>query len=47
MISADDLPSGFDDEEQSTFIERLGAGTDKLLAEFFCRWGTGMRVLFW
>lgn len=42
VISADDLPSGFDDEEQSTFIEKLGAGTDKLLAEFFCWWGTGM-----
>lgn len=41
VISADDLPSGFDDEQQSTFIERLGAGTDKLLAEFFCWWGTG------
>lgn len=41
VISADDLPSGFDEEQESTFIERLGAGTDKLLAEFFCWWGTG------
>lgn len=45
VISADDLPSVFDDEQQSTFIERLGAGTDKLLAEFFCWWGTGMKML--
>ncbi|XP_043798888.1 NPC intracellular cholesterol transporter 1 isoform X6 [Apis laboriosa] len=43
----DDLPSGFDDEEQSTFIERLGAGTDKLLAEFFCRWGTACASRPW
>ncbi|XP_006621496.1 NPC intracellular cholesterol transporter 1 isoform X3 [Apis dorsata] len=47
VISADDLPSGFDDEEQSTFIERLGAGTDKLLAEFFCRWGTACASRPW
>ncbi|XP_067212878.1 NPC intracellular cholesterol transporter 1 isoform X4 [Linepithema humile] len=39
VISTDDLPSGFD-EEQSTFIEKLGAGTDKFLQEFFCKWGT-------
>ncbi|XP_015181886.1 PREDICTED: Niemann-Pick C1 protein isoform X2 [Polistes dominula] len=39
VISADDLPNGFEDT-QSTFIERLGAGTDKLLQEFFCWWGT-------
>ncbi|XP_033357114.1 NPC intracellular cholesterol transporter 1 isoform X6 [Bombus vosnesenskii] len=43
----DDLPSGFDDEEQSTFIERLGAGTDKLLAEFFCWWGTACASRPW
>lgn len=40
VISADELPTGFEDI-QSTFIERLGAGTDKLLQEFFCWWGTG------
>lgn len=40
VISADDLPSTFEDE-QSTFLERLGAGTDKFLQEFFCSWGTG------
>lgn len=40
VISADELPTGFEDT-QSTFIERLGAGTDKLLQEFFCWWGTG------
>ncbi|EFN76828.1 NPC intracellular cholesterol transporter 1 isoform X4 [Harpegnathos saltator] len=39
VISTDDIPSGFD-EERSTFIEKLGAGTDKLLQEFFCKWGT-------
>lgn len=39
VISTDELPSGFD-EEQSTFIEKLGAGTDKFLQEFFCKWGT-------
>ncbi|KAK2584243.1 hypothetical protein KPH14_006655 [Odynerus spinipes] len=39
VISADELPGGFE-EEQSTFIEKLGAGTDKLLQEFFCWWGT-------
>ncbi|KAL2715871.1 NPC intracellular cholesterol transporter 1 isoform X2 [Vespula squamosa] len=39
VISADELPTGFEDT-QSTFIERLGAGTDKLLQEFFCWWGT-------
>lgn len=38
VISTDELPSGF--EEQSTFIEKLGAGTDKFLQEFFCKWGT-------
>ncbi|XP_033197934.1 Niemann-Pick type C-1a isoform X5 [Bombus vancouverensis nearcticus] len=47
VISADDLPSGFDDEEQSTFIEKLGAGTDKLLAEFFCWWGTACASRPW
>ncbi|KOC62540.1 Niemann-Pick C1 protein [Habropoda laboriosa] len=47
VISADDLPSGFDDEPQSTFIERLGAGTDKLLAEFFCWWGTACAARPW
>ncbi|XP_017762316.1 PREDICTED: Niemann-Pick C1 protein isoform X5 [Eufriesea mexicana] len=47
VISADDLPSGFDDEEQSTFIERLGAGTDKLLAKFFCWWGTACASRPW
>ncbi|XP_015437411.1 PREDICTED: Niemann-Pick C1 protein isoform X1 [Dufourea novaeangliae] len=47
VISADDLPSGFDEEEQSTFIERLGAGTDKLLAEFFCSWGTACASRPW
>nr|XP_031835658.1 NPC intracellular cholesterol transporter 1 isoform X4 [Nomia melanderi] len=47
VISADDLPSGFDDEQQSTFIERLGAGTDKLLAEFFCWWGTACASQPW
>ncbi|XP_011704595.1 PREDICTED: Niemann-Pick C1 protein isoform X2 [Wasmannia auropunctata] len=40
VISSDELPSGFDDQEQSTFIEKLGAGTDKFLQEFFCKWGT-------
>ncbi|XP_068988760.1 NPC intracellular cholesterol transporter 1 isoform X3 [Bombus flavifrons] len=44
---SNDLPSGFDDEEQSTFIERLGAGTDKLLAEFFCWWGTACASRPW
>ncbi|KAH0955249.1 hypothetical protein HN011_012453 [Eciton burchellii] len=39
VISTDDLPAGFD-REQSTFIEKLGAGTDKFLQEFFCKWGT-------
>ncbi|XP_076291604.1 Niemann-Pick type C-1a isoform X6 [Lasioglossum baleicum] len=43
----DDLPSGFDDEQQSTFIEKLGAGTDKLLAEFFCWWGTACASRPW
>lgn len=46
VISADELPSGFDEEQQSTFIERLGASTDKLLAEFFCWWGTGTITSF-
>ncbi|XP_029162853.1 NPC intracellular cholesterol transporter 1 isoform X4 [Nylanderia fulva] len=40
VISSDELPSGFDQEEQSTFIEKLGANTDKFLQEFFCKWGT-------
>ena len=40
VISSDELPAGFD-QEQSTFIEKLGAGTDKFLQEFFCKWGTG------
>lgn len=40
VISTDEIPSGFD-QEQSTFIEKLGAGTDKFLQEFFCKWGTG------
>ncbi|XP_053981855.1 NPC intracellular cholesterol transporter 1 isoform X2 [Hylaeus volcanicus] len=44
---SNDLPSGFDDEQRSTFIERLGAGTDKLLAEFFCWWGTGCASRPW
>ncbi|XP_076647922.1 Niemann-Pick type C-1a isoform X2 [Halictus rubicundus] len=44
---SNDLPSGFDDEQQSTFIERLGAGTDKLLAEFFCWWGTACASRPW
>ncbi|XP_011329204.1 NPC intracellular cholesterol transporter 1 isoform X4 [Ooceraea biroi] len=39
VISSDDLPTEFD-REQSTFIEKLGAGTDKFLQEFFCKWGT-------
>ncbi|CAD6208835.1 GSCOCG00010663001-RA-CDS [Cotesia congregata] len=39
VVSADDLPGGFEDE-QSTVIERLGANTDKFLQEFFCFWGT-------
>ncbi|XP_074113620.1 Niemann-Pick type C-1a isoform X4 [Cotesia typhae] len=39
VVSADDLPGGFEDE-QSTVIERLGANTDKFLQEFFCSWGT-------
>ncbi|XP_044592078.1 NPC intracellular cholesterol transporter 1 isoform X2 [Cotesia glomerata] len=39
VVSADDLPGGFE-EEQSTVIERLGANTDKFLQEFFCSWGT-------
>ncbi|XP_029677101.1 NPC intracellular cholesterol transporter 1 isoform X4 [Formica exsecta] len=39
VISTDEIPSGFD-QEQSTFIEKLGAGTDKFLQEFFCKWGT-------
>ncbi|XP_076243132.1 Niemann-Pick type C-1a isoform X2 [Calliopsis andreniformis] len=47
VISADDLPSGFDEEQHSTFIERLGAGTDKLLAEFFCWWGTACASRPW
>ncbi|XP_076168069.1 Niemann-Pick type C-1a isoform X2 [Ptiloglossa arizonensis] len=44
---SNDLPSVFDDEQQSTFIERLGAGTDKLLAEFFCWWGTACASRPW
>nr|XP_033342938.1 NPC intracellular cholesterol transporter 1 isoform X2 [Megalopta genalis] len=44
---SNDLPSGFDDEQRSTFIERLGAGTDKLLAEFFCWWGTACASRPW
>ncbi|XP_043265268.1 NPC intracellular cholesterol transporter 1 isoform X2 [Colletes gigas] len=44
---SNDLPSGFDDEQQSTFIERLGAGTDKLLGEFFCWWGTACASRPW
>ncbi|XP_012153839.1 Niemann-Pick type C-1a isoform X5 [Megachile rotundata] len=47
VISADDLPSGFDEEQPSTFIERLGANTDKLLAEFFCWWGTACASRPW
>ncbi|XP_012153850.1 Niemann-Pick type C-1a isoform X6 [Megachile rotundata] len=43
----DDLPSGFDEEQPSTFIERLGANTDKLLAEFFCWWGTACASRPW
>ncbi|XP_058807080.1 NPC intracellular cholesterol transporter 1 isoform X2 [Phymastichus coffea] len=39
VISADDLPSILRDET-STFLERLGANTDKFLQKFFCRWGT-------
>ncbi|XP_020285882.1 Niemann-Pick C1 protein isoform X2 [Pseudomyrmex gracilis] len=39
IISNEDLPTDFD-QEQSTFIEKLGAGTDKVLQEFFCKWGT-------
>ncbi|XP_077267698.1 Niemann-Pick type C-1a isoform X2 [Temnothorax americanus] len=39
VISSDELPAEFD-EEQSTFIEKLGANTDKFLQEFFCKWGT-------
>lgn len=45
VISTDELPSGFD-EERSTFIEKLGAGTDKFLQEFFCKWGTGKRKYY-
>ncbi|XP_031783378.1 NPC intracellular cholesterol transporter 1 isoform X3 [Nasonia vitripennis] len=40
VISADDLPSSLQEEESSTFLERLGANTDKFLQKFFCRWGT-------
>nr|XP_034176148.1 NPC intracellular cholesterol transporter 1 isoform X4 [Osmia lignaria] len=47
VISADELPIGFDEEQQSTFIERLGASTDKLLAEFFCWWGTACASRPW
>ncbi|XP_043485324.1 NPC intracellular cholesterol transporter 1 isoform X2 [Leptopilina heterotoma] len=46
VISADDLPSTFEDE-QSTFLERLGAGTDKFLQEFFCSWGTACASRPW
>ncbi|XP_066601726.1 NPC intracellular cholesterol transporter 1 isoform X2 [Prorops nasuta] len=46
VISADDLPNDFE-EDQSTFIERLGANTDKLLQEFFCRWGTACASRPW
>ncbi|XP_015113278.1 NPC intracellular cholesterol transporter 1 isoform X2 [Diachasma alloeum] len=38
VTSADDLPSGLQ-EEESTVIEKLGANTDKFLQEFFCAWG--------
>ncbi|XP_063990159.1 NPC intracellular cholesterol transporter 1 isoform X1 [Diachasmimorpha longicaudata] len=38
VTSADDLPSGLQ-EEESTMIEKLGANTDKFLQEFFCAWG--------
>ncbi|KAL7293860.1 hypothetical protein TKK_0012914 [Trichogramma kaykai] len=39
VISADDLPTSLREEESSTFIERLGANTDKYLQKIFCRWG--------
>ncbi|XP_046748991.1 NPC intracellular cholesterol transporter 1 isoform X2 [Diprion similis] len=39
VISTDDLANIFKDD-QSSFIERLGAGTDKFLQDFFCYWGT-------
>ncbi|XP_017879990.1 NPC intracellular cholesterol transporter 1 isoform X1 [Ceratina calcarata] len=47
VISADDLPGGLDEEEQSTFIEKLGANTDKLLVEFFRWWGTACASRPW
>lgn len=38
-ISAEDLPKTFEDEK-SSFIERLGARTDRILQDFFCALGT-------
>ncbi|XP_043267009.1 NPC intracellular cholesterol transporter 1 isoform X2 [Venturia canescens] len=46
VISADDLPNGLHDDE-STFIERLGANTDKVLQQFFCWWGTACAQRPW
>ncbi|XP_046427089.1 NPC intracellular cholesterol transporter 1 isoform X2 [Neodiprion virginianus] len=39
VVSTDDLANIFKDG-QSSFIERLGAGTDKFLQDFFRYWGT-------
>ncbi|XP_017879991.1 NPC intracellular cholesterol transporter 1 isoform X2 [Ceratina calcarata] len=44
---SNDLPGGLDEEEQSTFIEKLGANTDKLLVEFFRWWGTACASRPW
>ncbi|XP_033220867.1 NPC intracellular cholesterol transporter 1 [Belonocnema kinseyi] len=46
VISADDLPST-SEVDNSTFLERLGAGTDKFLQEFFCSWGTACASRPW
>ncbi|XP_012258607.2 NPC intracellular cholesterol transporter 1 isoform X2 [Athalia rosae] len=46
VVSAEDLPNGLEDE-WSSFIERLGAGTDKVLQEFFCWWGTACASRPW
>ncbi|XP_012286776.1 Niemann-Pick C1 protein isoform X2 [Orussus abietinus] len=46
VVSADDLPDGIE-EDRSTFIERLGANTDKVLEEFFRAWGTACASRPW
>ncbi|XP_014211184.1 Niemann-Pick C1 protein isoform X2 [Copidosoma floridanum] len=41
VVSGEEVPRNLQQEdEHATFIERLGANTDKFLQNFFCRWGT-------